>query len=172
MLTGTSFLVFSWQSLRCQEDSVCQGPSSQRETQRALLPGPDLTKSWGPGNCSPGPVATSDALVNREFRFLLTEARVEPKDPSSGPPPPAEGRGDELVSGARPIAWRELTPDPQAAGLEPRAPQPSSASVHTTPCPGPAPCCYSCVAAGKSPDFSEPGPMTPRMGVRVSCEQT
>ena len=93
VLTGTSFLVFSWQSLRCQEDSVCQGPSSQRETQRALLPGPDLTKSWGPGNCSPDPVATSDALVNHEFRFLLTEAGVEPKDPLQWPTTPCRGTG-------------------------------------------------------------------------------
>ena len=113
VLTGTSFLVFSWQSPRCQEHGVCQGPSSQRGAQCALLPSPDLTKSWGPGNCSPSHVSTSDALVDHELRFPLTEAGVEPEDPSGGPPPTAEGRGDKLVSGARPIARRELTPDPR-----------------------------------------------------------
>lgn len=165
-LTGTSFPVFSWQSPRCQEDGVCQGPSSQRGAQRALPPSPDLTKSGCPGNCSPSPISTSDTLGDHELCFPLTEARVKPEDPSSGPPPTAEGRGDELVSGARPIAWRELTPDPPGcrAGLEPRAPQPSSASIHTIPCPVPARCCHSCVASGKFPDLSESGPVMPRCG--------
>ena len=74
-------------------------------------------------------------------------------------PGPLPGESSLLTPGCR-------------AGLEPRAPHPSSASIHTTQCPVPAPCCYSYVATGKFPDLSEPGPVMPGMGVRVSCEQT
>lgn len=151
MLTGTSFLVFSWQSPRCQEHGVCQGPSSQRGAERALLPGPDLTKSWGPGNCSPAtsPPLTPWWTMNSVSPSLKPE--LNPRTPPVAHHPLQRDGVTSWFLGPGPLPGESslLTPGCRA-GLEPRAPQPSSASIHTAPCPVPAPRCYSCVAAASS----------------------